>query len=200
MALTMARRPHLSSRVLAPPNARSGSVASTCSVRRIDGCVRRSGARGPRRDAAPQRLSMCARCLSPPQVRAQVTRARASELAVRDAWPLRVRRRSGTCPHGRNGRGSDVAPCRRRRAVGTGQLPLECNPPSTRAPKPKHPSRQVAQHRDVARRIRVRQPLMTLRTFATMGGFNPTPSSLRIGMSTGPNASKSACDSQMSKT
>ena len=62
------------------------------------------------------------------------------------------------------------------------------------------PGRMAAAGSDVARSIRVRQPLMTLRTFAFMGGFNPTPSSLRIGMSTGPNASKSACDSQMSKT
>ena len=57
----------------------------------------------------------------------------------------------------------------------------------------------VARHRERGGALR-RQPLMTLCTFAFMGGFNPTSSSLRIGMSTGPNASKSACDSQMSKT
>jgi hypothetical protein len=66
------------------------------------------------------------------------------------------------------------------------------------SPKPRHPS---TPGRTTSRRGTTgRQPLMTLRIFATTGGFNPTSSSLRIGMSTDPNASKSACDSQMSKT
>jgi hypothetical protein len=44
------------------------------------------------------------------------------------------------------------------------------------------------------------QPVITLWTVATIGSFSPTPNSVRIGISVGPNASKSAWDSQMSKT
>ena len=44
------------------------------------------------------------------------------------------------------------------------------------------------------------QPWITLCTWATIGSFSPTPNSVRIGIRVGPNASKSSCDSQMSKT
>lgn len=44
------------------------------------------------------------------------------------------------------------------------------------------------------------QPSITLCTVATIGSFSPTPSSVRIGISVGPKASKSSCDSQMSNT
>ena len=44
------------------------------------------------------------------------------------------------------------------------------------------------------------QPGITLWTVATIGSFSPTPNSVRIGISVVPNASKSAWDSQMSKT
>lgn len=45
-----------------------------------------------------------------------------------------------------------------------------------------------------------RQPLITLWTVATIGGLSSIPAPVRIGRSVSPNASKAACDSQMSKT
>ena len=44
------------------------------------------------------------------------------------------------------------------------------------------------------------QPVITLRTWATIGSPGSTPSPERIGISVGPNASKAACDSQTSNT
>src|SRR5664280_2844216 len=60
--------------------------------------------------------------------------------------------------------------------------------------------RQEPMNRPTDRSVPKTQPVITLWTVATMGSFSPTPSSVRIGISVGPNASKSAWDSQMSKT
>ena len=52
----------------------------------------------------------------------------------------------------------------------------------------------------VGERPVLRQPLITLWTVATIGALSSIPAPVRIGRSVSPNASKAACDSQMSKT